>query len=372
MAGIYIHIPFCKQACHYCNYHFSTNQKLRGAMVKAIVAEWHLRKLKWEKEKFDTLYLGGGTPSILDINELEEIIAEFLPLDSYKEVTLEANPDDITQEKLKAWKSLGINRLSIGIQSFYQRQLEWMNRAHTAEESRSSLEKVFAAGYEHVTIDLIYGLKDQTLKDWASELEMAFQYPINHLSAYQLTVEDKTALKFDLTKGKYKLPRDEVVVEQFNLLMDEIEKRNWEHYEISNCAAQGHRAIHNSQYWSGEKYIGLGPGAHSWDGEYRSWNISNNMKFIRAINQGERPAESEYIDTATHYNEWLMTGLRHIDGLSFSELDQFPAHLQEYFLQEIKSASLKEYLQKNLTSICLTRKGKHLADYIASELMYVG
>ncbi len=371
MAGIYVHIPFCRKACHYCNYHFSTNQKLRSAMVNAIVAEWEMRAPERENLKFDSLYFGGGTPSILTIEELSQIIEVMEPVSQYTEVTLEANPDDINEEKLAAWLDLGINRLSLGIQSFHQRQLDWMGRIHTAEESHSSLERIFKSGFENITIDLIYGMSEQSLADWESELVKAFEYPINHLSAYQLTIEEKTALKYDIDRGKYVMPEDELVTEQFDLLMDWMEERDWEHYEISNFSRKGFRALHNSQYWTGEPYIGLGPGAHSYDGKVRSWNVSNNMKFIRAINAQERPSESEFITEEMHYNEWLLTGLRCLEGLQMDELRRFPVYLQEYFLKSLEEYEDKQYLMQDETSVRLNRAGKHFADRIASDFMYV-
>ncbi len=371
MAGIYIHIPFCRQACHYCNFHFSTNLKLRSAMVDALVKEWHLRKQKWENRKYETLYLGGGTPSILSIAELEKLLSEFGEISAFKEVTLEANPDDITAEKLSAWWNLGIRRLSVGIQSFQQKQLLWMNRAHNARESQLCLENIFASEFKNISIDLIYGLKNQTLKDWENELKNAFQYPITHLSTYELTVEQGTALNYDISKGKYSLPGDNTINAEYDLLMDWMDAYHWDHYEISSSARKGYRAIHNSRYWDGTPYIGLGPGAHSWDGKYRSWNVSHNLKYIKAINSGTRPAESELIDDRTRYNEWLMTGLRRKEGLQYADLRQFPDYLQEYFHSAIKSLDNNKLTQMTEQSLSLTRAGKHYADRIASDLMYV-
>lgn len=307
----------------------------------------------------------------MNIVEIRDLLKMFQPLERFSEVTLEANPDDITPEKLAAWKSLGIHRFSLGIQSFQQKHLDWMNRAHTAEESHSSLRQIFDAGYENVSIDLIYGMAEQSLEDWKIELETAFQYPITHLSTYQLTVEEKTALGHDIGNGKYTMPNDELVVAEYDLLMDWMEENEWEHYEISNSARKGCRAIHNSQYWDRTEYIGLGPGAHSWDGRHRSWNLPHNHKYMQAIKEGKRTVESEFIEDKTRYNEWLMTGLRRVEGIRFSDLNRFPAYLQLYFKNAVQGYRKNELVQMNPSSMFLTRKGKHYADKIASDLMYV-
>lgn len=340
-------------------------------MVDAIVKEWEMRRSERKNVRFDTMYFGGGTPSILTEEELRRIIKVMEPVDQYTEVTLEANPDDITEERLQAWLDMGINRLSVGIQSFHQSQLDWMGRIHTAEESHSSLEKIFNSGFDNITIDLIYGMANQSLKDWESELDIAFQYPIKHISAYQLTVEEKTALKYDIDKGKYTMPEDQEVTDQFDLLMDRISEMGWEHYEISNMAMPGFRALHNSQYWTGEKYVGLGPGSHSYDGKYRSWNISNNMKYIQAINKGERPSESEFVTEEMRYNEWLLTEVRLLEGLQLDKLKTFPTYLQTYFYQNLENYSDKQYLVIAEDTIKLNKSGKHYADRIASDFMYV-
>lgn len=371
MAGIYIHIPFCKKACHYCNFHFSTSLKSIQAVVKSIETEIS-RQSNYLKEPVNTLYFGGGTPSILDISSIESLLINLENSFNLttEEITLECNPDDVTSEKLNEWKRLGINRLSIGVQSFHEHHLKWMNRSHNAKQAFDSIEMAQKAGFEALTIDLIFGFAGLTLSELKENLHLLQKYAIPHISAYGMTIEPKTALGYKTRVGKYIPLSEEEVHAQMSTIMKELGDRGYEHYEISNYALPEKRALHNSNYWHGSTYLGLGPGAHSFNGTSRQWNIANNQKYVKLIQEGKQVWEIEQLSTTDRYNEYVMVRLRTIDGINADQLKSlFPGYF-DYFQQKIEPF-IGEHIHTLESSFTLTKKGKFIADHITSSLFKV-
>jgi oxygen-independent coproporphyrinogen III oxidase len=381
LAGIYIHIPFCKQACHYCNFHFATSLHYKNELVAALLKEIDLipfpspsQLLSGEKggvnsERTETIYFGGGTPSLLDVDEvkliLNKIKKRFL-VNENAEITLETNPDDITDEKLIGWKEAGINRLSIGIQSFFDEDLKWMNRAHNAQQAIGNLQLAIKQ-FENITIDLIYGTPQLTNEKWKQNVDTAISLHIPHLSCYALTVEPKTPLDKMIRLHQTENINPEKQSEQFLLLMQWMEEAGYEHYEISNFAKTGRRSRHNSSYWQGINYIGLGPSAHSFNGAERQWNISNNNIYIESINKGVIPIEKEVLTAKQKINEYIMISLRTTEGLNFERLDEVDAEKLKVASEKFISSGLMT-LKSN--SLILTRQGKLLADGIAADLFF--
>lgn len=372
MPGIYIHVPFCKKACHYCNFHFSTQLQLKSDLVAAICKEAVLRKT-FLQETVDTIYFGGGTPSLLSGSELEILLNtlnEHYTIAPNAEITLEANPDDIDPKTLNQWHQAGINRLSIGIQSFFEEDLQWMNRAHNAQQANHCIELAQTAGFYNLTIDLIYGTPGLTNERWKQNIETALTLGIPHLSCYALTVEPNTALDVMVRKGtKEEVDADHQAI-HFNILTETLQNAGFEHYEISNFAKPGFRSKHNSSYWQGNPYLGLGPSAHSFDGHVtRQWNISNNPLYISSLQQGIIPFESEMLTMVQRINEYLMTSLRTIEGISLSFLEK---NWGEERKQEVLKAAQIHVVQQNIQlqeqHIILTAQGKFLADGIAADL----
>lgn len=369
MAGIYLHIPFCKQACHYCNFHFSTSLKYKEDMLSAMLREIELQKDYLEGEKLETIYLGGGTPSLLDAHDIEQLFesltSHFSPLTSVQEVTLEANPDDLTKEKLKMFSETPVNRLSIGIQSFSEEDLKFMNRAHSAKEAEACLEDALAAGFDDLSIDLIYGSPTTSDEQWQKNLETVLKYNVPHISSYCLTVEPQTVLDHFVKNGKSKPVDEEQTERQFQMLMEMTEAAGYEHYEISNFAKPNKYSRHNSSYWQGKKYLGIGPSAHSYDGKSRQWNVANNAKYIRSIFENKIPFEKEMLTSEMIYNEYVMTGLRTIWGVDLKNINEkFIPH----FLKNIAPYVEKEIVEKNGDIFKLKKEGKFLADGVAAEL----
>lgn len=369
MAGIYIHIPFCKQACHYCNFHFATSLRRKNELVAALLSEIEQRKDYLEDEVIQTIYFGGGTPSLLQIEDFRSLIDKITTLfkvEGNAEITIEVNPDDIDEEKLKEWKSAGINRLSIGIQSFFNEDLQWMNRAHNAEQAVSSLQSA-KRFFDNISIDLIYGTPFLTNEKWKQNVETAISFNIPHLSCYALTVESKTPLYKLIKQQKVENIDPDKQSEQFLLLMQWLEEAGYDHYEISNFAKPGSRSRHNSSYWSGEKYLGIGPSAHSFDGKSRQWNVSNNNIYIDSISKGIIPFEKEILSETQKLNEYIMTSLRTEQGLDL-KLIFGSASL------ELHAASRKfinrELMFEEDHHLKLTKQGKLLADGIAAELFF--
>ena len=369
MSGIYIHIPFCKQACHYCNFHFSTSLRYKNELIAALLKEIELQHENFAGEAVETIYFGGGTPSLCTKYEVQSILEKIhsvFTISSSAEITLEANPDDISKEKLVDWKEAGINRLSIGIQSFFEEDLQWMNRAHNAKQAIDSLQ-LAVDSFENITIDLIYGTPGLANEKWKQNVEKAISLGIPHLSCYALTVEPKTPLDKLIRQHKSEDINPDKQSEQFLLLMQWLEEAGYEHYEISNFAKPGFRSRHNSSYWQGKKYLGLGPSAHSFDGNSRWWNIANNNTYINSINDGIIPFEKEELTTTQKLNETIMISLRTIEGLDLSKLN-------EAMSDELRTTSRK-YIDNGLMKIegnflRLTKEGKLLADGIAADLFF--
>lgn len=372
--GIYIHIPFCKQACHYCNFHFTTSVRYQDQMVEAIIKELELQKNYLNSSPLASIYFGGGTPSILSEKHLMRImdtIHRFYSVQPNAEITLEANPDDLSKDKLTFLKSMTINRLSIGIQSFRAEDLAMMNRAHSPKEAENALNWAFEVGFQDISLDLIYGMPTSSDADWLQNMSKAFSYPINHLSAYALTIEPKTALAHFIKKGKYPPLDESIATQQFEMLIHFAQARNWDHYEISNFALAGKEARHNTAYWQGKPYLGVGPSAHSFDIKSRQWNIANNQTYMKAIQKGNIPAEMEILDASTQYNEYIMTGLRTKWGCSLERIRQFGDNFEAFFRKEITKKIKEGLIIKKNNIYTLTPEGKHFADKIASDLMMV-
>ncbi|MFK5958312.1 MAG: radical SAM family heme chaperone HemW [Lutibacter sp.] len=375
MAGIYLHIPFCKQACYYCDFHFSTSLKRKKEMINALVKELVLRKDENDTEKIETIYFGGGTPSILKVDEIEmllKVIYENYKVVNNAEITLEANPDDLTTQKIMELAKSPINRLSIGIQSFFDDDLKFMNRAHTAKESKKCLKEALNY-FDNITIDLIYGVPGMTNKKWLFNLEQAFKFKVPHISSYALTVEEKTALHSFIKKGKVPPIDENLALQHFNLLVEESKKQGFEHYEISNFGKSRYFSKHNMSYWLGEKYIGIGPSAHSFNGVKRSWNVSNNSKYIKELEKNKFPTQFEILTINDRFNEYIMTGLRTIWGVSFEKIEkEFGIKYLENLTINSKpfiTNGLLELSERNI--LITTEKGKFLVDGIASELFEV-
>ncbi|PHS02260.1 MAG: coproporphyrinogen III oxidase [Leeuwenhoekiella sp.] len=368
--GLYIHIPFCKQACHYCDFHFSTSLKKKDQLVEALCNELILRKNEIPGV-LQTIYFGGGTPSLLDADELERI---FKTIDTHfkiaenPEITLEANPDDLTEEKLKMLSESRINRLSIGVQSFFEVDLKLMNRAHNADEAVRCLE-LAKAYFDNISIDLIYGMPDMSNERWKENLDKALQLDIPHISSYALTVEPNTALQKFIEKGVVKPVDDAVAQAHFEILVDTMQQAGFENYEFSNFGKPGYFSQNNTAYWTGKAYLGIGPSAHSYDGNTRSWNINNNPKYIKAIEAGEVPVERETLSLTDKYNEYVMTGLRTIWGISLSKIEEsFGLKFKEYALQQAEKRLEEHLLFRDGDRIVVTKKGKFLSDGLASDL----
>jgi oxygen-independent coproporphyrinogen III oxidase len=374
MAGLYIHIPFCKQACSYCNFHFSTRLGQLDRMLDAIIRELELRSNYLEGRSLESVYFGGGTPSLLTTEQLDRIwlaIRLYFEIDPDAEITLEANPDDLSREKLQAIRSGPVNRLSIGIQSFRNEDLRWMHRAHDARQAIQCLDDTLELGFENFSIDLIYGLPGLSDRDWYKNLEKAAFYQVNHLSSYALTVEPKTLLAHQIRRQQVPGPQDEVMTHHFHLLTEFAAAHGYVHYEISNFAREGHLAIHNTNYWKQKPYLGLGPSAHSYDGWSRSWNIANNARYIRAMEDGIWPGETEVLTTDQRYNEYVMTGLRTQWGCRETDLKQMGEHYLQTFQEGIRLFVQRGWVESFNGTYLLTGEGKLFADFIASELFVV-
>ena len=372
MAGIYIHIPFCKQACHYCDFHFSTSLIYKDEMLTAIHKEILLQKNYLENQKIETIYFGGGTPSLLSADEISLLIAKIqttFEVINHPEITLEANPDDLGIEKLKDLRNTEVNRLSIGVQSFFDEDLKWMNRAHKVNEAESAIKRAQDFGLENITIDLIYGYPLLNDDKWKQNIKRAIDFQIPHISSYSMTVEPQTALASFIDKGKQK-PMDELQsARQFQILIEELTANGFEHYEISNFAKLNQYSKHNTNYWRGVNYLGIGPSAHSFNGETRQWNVANNAKYLAELLKGKIPFELEKLSLENKYNEYIMTSLRTQWGVDLLKIEQDFSERQKKNLL----AAAEEYLDKDWLALIddklvLTIKGKLYADLITSEL----
>lgn len=373
MAGIYLHIPFCKQACHYCNFHFSTSLKMKAPLVEAILKEIDLQADFLQGEQIETIYFGGGTPSLLSANELSQIMAKLRAIhtiDSDPEITLEANPDDINPENLALWKDQGINRLSIGIQSFHQADLEFMNRAHNADEALNCVNLARQAGFDLLTIDLIYGSPTTSDAAWAENLEIFKSLDLDHISCYALTVEPNTALDHFIKKGKSPLVEEEKAARQFEYLVSQLTAWGYEQYEISNFSLPGKYARHNTSYWFGKPYMGIGPAAHSHKPGLRQWNIANNAKYIKSIEGGEVPFEQEILSPDEQYNEYVLTRLRTQWGCNRLDIQKLGAAYLKHFEAEAAILIKSGHLLQQGDNYMLAPEARFLADGLAVELFY--
>lgn len=371
MAGIYIHIPFCKQACYYCDFHFSTSLKKKEALLYALVKEIELRKDALNSEVIETIYLGGGTPSLLSQQEIDMLIDTVYTqhqVVEHPEITLEANPDDLNQATIKALANSKVNRLSIGIQSFFEEDLKLMNRAHNAEEAKECLA-IASRFFDNISVDLIYGIPGMTDEKWQQNIQIALDFGVPHISSYALTVEPKTALASFISKGIIEEVDDVQAEKQFHMLIDILEAEDFVHYELSNFGKEDFFSKNNSAYWLGASYIGIGPSAHSFDGSERGWNVRNNSKYIKALEQNELPIEVETLTRTDRYNEYIMTGLRTIWGVSLEKVAQdFGKTYQEYLLQQADKFLMQELLYIEDEKLKTTKKGKFLSDGIAADL----
>ncbi|WP_150452345.1 radical SAM family heme chaperone HemW [Arenibacter lacus] len=375
MSGIYIHIPFCKQACHYCNFHFSTNMKKKEEMIGALIRELELRKEEFAEDEVYTIYFGGGTPSVLNASEIEQLldaVYQNYRVAANPEITLEANPDDLSEYTIKELSSTAINRLSIGVQSFFEEDLKLMNRAHNAKEAEDCI-KLACTYFNNISIDLIYGTPGMSNERWAANIEKALSFQIPHISSYALTVEPKTALKAFIEKGSMAPLEDELAEGHFQILIEKLSAAGFIQYEFSNFGKQDYFSQNNTAYWKGKKYLGIGPSAHSFDGIRRGWNVENNTKYIKSIAQGILPMETEVLSTTDRFNEYMMTGMRTIWGVSLQRIrTEFG---EDYYSHLLKEAAVK--LDKGLLVVdnehlLVTPKGKFLCDGIASDLFMVG
>lgn len=382
MSGIYIHIPFCKQACHYCDFHFSTSMKKKDEMVLALAKEIQLRKNEFANEVVETIYFGGGTPSVLENSELKfliDTVYENYKVSENPEITLEANPDDLTDLSVRAgsrtifenYREIGINRLSIGIQSFYEEDLKMMNRAHNSAEAIKCLQEAIKY-FDNISLDLIYGIPGMNDEMWKQNIETALSFGIPHISSYALTVEPKTALKKLIDTGKIAEPQDEVASNHFMILVDTLQKNGFIHYELSNFGKENYFSKNNSAYWLGKKYIGIGPSAHSYDGKKRGWNVANNSLYLKSIQDDILPIETEILSKSDRYNEYIMTGLRTIWGVSLERIEnEFGSEYLDYLNKQAQKFLNDELVYISDNILRPTAKGKFLTDGIASDLFYL-
>ncbi|MDH3650833.1 MAG: radical SAM family heme chaperone HemW [Saprospiraceae bacterium] len=374
MAGLYVHIPFCKQACHYCNFHFSTSLKLKQNLLHALHIELQQRKDYLETKELDTIYLGGGTPSILEVDDIMRLfdqISQIFTWPTNAEITIEANPDDLSMEKIKSLKMTPVNRLSIGIQSFHDPELQFMNRSHDAELAHRSLFLAQSEGFDNITMDLIYGSPISSTSIWQENLEQMMQYGIPHFSCYALTVEPRTVLAHQVKMGKTHSPDDKLMAQYFTILMEFAKSNGYQHYEISNFAKPNRLAIHNRNYWLGKSYLGIGPSAHSYNGSSRSWNVSSNPEYIRSTVQGQRHFREEILSCMDRYNEYVMTRLRTMWGCDINEIRDISEAYASHFSKAVLKHLGTNLMKQDGSQHKLTNEGKFFADRIARDLFVI-
>ena len=391
MSGIYIHIPFCKQACYYCDFHFSTSLKKKDELIQALLKEIQMRKNELLNQTVESIYFGGGTPSLLTNDELRlliDAVYKNFKVAENPEITLEANPDDLSNQRIKELANTRINRLSIGVQSFFEEDLRGMNRAPSSTEAKKCLETA-TQYFDNITIDLIYGIPNMSLEKWNDNLQTAFNFGVNHISSYALTVEPKTALDTFIKRGKYPPINEDLALQHFNHLVEETAKKGFVHYEISNFGKPNCFSKHNTSYWQGKQYLGIGPAAHSFSGKQRSWNVANNSNYIQSIEQNTLPLIIEDLSKKDRFNEYIMTGLRTIWGISLNKIEKdFGLEYKEHLLKTsekytnekllvisydsekpLRFSVAKSHLENSI--IKTTKKGKFLVDGIASDLFMI-
>ena len=375
MAGLYIHIPFCRRQCYYCDFHFTVSFRNKERVFKALLKEIEQRKNEVSNNIYNTIYFGGGTPSVLTIDELKElffVIYTNYNINDLAEITLESNPDDLNQEYLELLKKYTpINRLSIGVQSFIDRDLQWMNRRHSSEDAAKCITRANSVGFRNLNVDLIYGIPAMLNDEWKRNLEMVNELFIPHLSAYHLTIEPKTVFAYYRKKGRLEIISEERSIEQFETLIEFAKQTGYEHYEISNFAKPGAFSQHNMGYWTQKSYLGFGPSAHSYDGKKRRWNVSNNTIYAESV---EKDTSDYYhwesIDTSTAYNEYIMTSLRTMWGINLKYLEKcFGTDYSKYCLNEADQFIFSGKLIRGKENIFLSDKGKMVVDYVISALM---
>lgn len=373
---IYIHIPFCKQKCSYCNFHFSTSLNFKDEMLDAMKKEILLRKDELQNKNLQSLYFGGGTPSVLSADEIKSLIDEVLKHFNFNndiEITLEANPDDLSSQFLKGLASSPVNRLSIGTQSFFDEDLKLMNRAHNASEAEGSIKRAQDFGFENLSIDLIYGSPTSNLEIWKENLSKTIALEVPHTSSYALTVEPKTALENWISKGKVSNPKEEEQNREFYYMIDFLKDHGFNHYEVSNFAKEGFYSRHNSAYWKYQEYLGIGPSAHSYNGnDVRSWNVANNQQYIKKLNSNILAKETEILSQQDQFNEMIMIGLRTIWGVDLTSLNQkFPPNILDKFNKEIQHKIGEGILKIEDKYLKIPEKHWFMADGIASDLFII-
>ena len=373
MSGIYIHIPFCKQACHYCDFHFSTTLKRKGEMVDAICSELILRENELETP-LKTIYFGGGTPSLLSEKEIDQIfktIHNNYKVEDAAEITLEANPDDLSKDVIERLSKSPINRLSIGVQSFFEEDLKLMNRAHNEKEAKECIVKA-KKYYDNISIDLIYGIPGMSNERWKQNLKIALSLQVPHISSYALTVEPKTALDMFIKKGTIIQTLDSKFKEQYEILLSKMNEVGFVNYEFSNFGKEGYFSRNNTAYWQGKPYLGIGPSARSFDGKYRSWNVSNNIEYIKSISEEKLPIEIELLSVNDRYNEYIMTGLRTMWGVSLIKIEHdFGNKYVQYLLKQVQKSMDDGHVFRRDDTLLISEKGKFLSDGIASNLFMI-
>ena len=374
MAGIYFHIPFCKTRCTYCDFYTQTDFSLQQDVVNAMLREIEIRKT-YLSEEVETIYFGGGTPSTLsvaDIKNLLKAVNSFFSVNEDAEITLEANPDDLSAGYLKELIKTGVNRLSIGIQSFDDLQLKAINRRHTARAALDSINVAHQTGFENISIDLIFGLPGQSLESWKMQVDMAVKLRVQHISAYGLTYEQGTPLWHRMKSGKIIPTDDDTMIEMYNYLVETCSKSNFEHYEISNFAKPGHRSRHNSAYWKQRPYLGIGPAAHSYDGNSRQWNVSSNKKYCSFISENQPFFEKEILTLPDKYNDFVMVSMRTIEGIDLESLkNNFGEKLHDFCLQSAEKYIQVSKIVRKFNFLRLTPEGIHISDKIIADMMYV-
>lgn len=375
MAGIYIHVPFCKTRCIYCDFYTRTDMSPKYNYVAALCKEIELRKDYISGEIVDTIYFGGGTPSQLSVDDFKKIfetIYNTFEVSADAEITMEANPDDLDIRYLNMLRGLPFNRLSMGVQSFDDNELKFLKRRHSSEKAIEVVKTCKSLGYDNISIDLMYGLPNQTIDIWQQNLNKAISLDIQHISSYHLIYEQGTRLYRLFKLGDVKAVDEELSVEMFSLMIDRLGSAGFEHYEISNFAKNGLYSRHNSSYWLGKKYLGLGPAAHSFDGHNRAWNIPSISKYITGIENNELPIEIEYLDRNTCYNDFILTGMRTMWGVNMVELEkQFGTTLRDYCIKNVQRYIDEGFVLKDKGILKLTRSGIFISDGIMSDLMWV-
>ncbi|TVR77839.1 MAG: radical SAM family heme chaperone HemW [Chitinophagaceae bacterium] len=373
MNGLYIHIPFCKQSCHYCDFHFSVNHALFDQMVNSICKEISLRSSYMPGNELDSVYFGGGTPSLLKKNHYKTLMSainENFLTENLKEVTLEMNPDDVNADYMKyLFNETFINRISLGVQSFNETELVFMNRSHTAKQSRSSLDAIRKSGFNNISLDLIYGLPEHVEKNWENNITIFLKEDIPHLSAYCLSIEEKTVFGKLLKENKLIPLHDDIAFQEFVTLRNMLFNYKYEHYEISNFALKNYKAFHNSGYWKDMIYLGVGPSAHSFNSRQRSWNIASNKAYIDRLDQNKEFFTEEILDDKARFNEFIMKSLRTIEGINLLELTyNFGEHHTSDLIKKSKKYLSSDLVHISENYICLTEKGLFISDFVAADL----